>query len=243
MTSLTREKSETDERPPRGGLPVNIIRILTGFIFMPVTLYLITVGGWQLMIALLVIMCIALLEFLHMFHAFQNILQTPLRSIRLLFIGVIYVCVPVILMIGLRNNPPDGLLYFISAVLVTWGTDTFAYLVGRAFGRRLLVPHLSPGKTVEGALGGVIGGFLSGLIPFAIVQQTITPWIIILLVMSPVAAILGDLLESKMKRLSGVKDSGVPGLNPFPGHGGVLDRIDSLLAVMTLFSIGYMLLH
>jgi len=104
--------------------------------------------------------------------------------------------------------------------------DTFAFFVGHALGRRRLAPSISPGKTVEGALGGLVGGIAGAFL----IRQLGLPQLPALdtaLLGAAVAAmgIAGDLLESLLKRWAGVKDSG--GL--FPGHGGMLDRLDSLL--------------
>ncbi len=120
----------------------------------------------------------------------------------------------------------------ISIFAAIWANDTFAYLVGRAIGKHPLSPKYSPKKTVEGFAGGVIGSFLvlaimqtQGLFIEANIFELILPSLLISL-----AATFGDLLESKIKRLAGVKDSG----NIMPGHGGILDRLDSYLFVAPL---------
>ena len=120
---------------------------------------------------------------------------------------------------------------FLLLLSVVWSTDTFAYLVGKRFGRRKLVPKLSPKKTVEGALGGSVAGTLfsavvavkAGLLSFSLSS-------LIILFFFTIISQLGDLLESGLKRLFGVKDSG----NTIPGHGGLLDRLDSAIAVAPL---------
>lgn len=109
------------------------------------------------------------------------------------------------------------------AIVMT--ADTAAYFVGRAVGRRRLAPSISPGKTVEGALGGLLGGGLGALgVRWAGLD---IPWAhaAALGVVAALLGIVGDLLESLLKRWAGVKDSG----RMFPGHGGMLDRLDSLL--------------
>lgn len=114
---------------------------------------------------------------------------------------------------------------------LTWGTDTAAYFVGRAVGRRKLLPAVSPGKTVEGAVGGLAAAVAIGaayvhwvLVPVA--QLTLRPEALVLLALVvSAAAQLGDLAESLIKREAGVKDSS----HLVPGHGGVLDRLDALL--------------
>jgi phosphatidate cytidylyltransferase len=110
---------------------------------------------------------------------------------------------------------PDGLHRALFTVLVVWATDFVAFFGGRYLGRRKLAPRLSPGKTVEGAVAGVAAG-------------TAVAWYgglgVVFGVLVAVAAVVGDLFESWLKRRAGVKDSG----NILPGHGGVLDRFDSL---------------
>jgi len=112
------------------------------------------------------------------------------------------------------------------AALVIWACDTFAYLVGITFGRRKLIPHISPGKTWAGAVGGLLGGAACGLVCALTFLDFITPLSGALLgLMSAVLGQLGDLVESLLKRDAGIKDSA----QIIPGHGGILDRVDSLL--------------
>ncbi|MGQ9572362.1 MAG: phosphatidate cytidylyltransferase [Dehalococcoidia bacterium] len=112
------------------------------------------------------------------------------------------------------------------AVFAIFANDTSAYFVGRALGRTKLVPRISPGKTVEGSLGGVLFGALGLVALNYALDVGIDAWPLIpLAVLVPVAAQLGDLAESLVKRGAGVKDAGVL----VPGHGGVLDRLDSIL--------------
>lgn len=115
------------------------------------------------------------------------------------------------------------------AVFATFANDTSAYFVGRAIGRTKLVPRISPGKTVEGSLGGILFGALGlALLNYALGLRVDVWPLVPLAVLVPVAAQLGDLAESMIKRGAGVKDAGVL----VPGHGGVLDRLDSVLFVV-----------
>jgi phosphatidate cytidylyltransferase len=112
------------------------------------------------------------------------------------------------------------------AVFAVFANDTSAYFVGRAIGRTKLVPRISPGKTVEGSLGGILFGALGLVVLNYALGLRVDAWPLIpLAVLVPVAAQLGDLAESLVKRGAGVKDAGVL----VPGHGGVLDRLDSVL--------------
>jgi phosphatidate cytidylyltransferase len=115
-----------------------------------------------------------------------------------------------------------GLL--LMTILMT--SDTFAYFTGHAFGRRRLAPTISPGKTVEGALGGLVGGVVAalGIRVLGLPDMPLVHAVLLGLVVAA-AGIAGDLFESLLKRWAGVKDSG----RLFPGHGGMLDRLDSLL--------------
>lgn len=135
----------------------------------------------------------------------------------------------------------DSGIFLIMFILIgTWASDSFAYFVGRRFGKTQMAPHISPKKTVEGLLGGaagcvileiLFGGFVGFPLWYALILG------ILIAIMAP----LGDLFESYMKRVCDLKDSG----NILPGHGGMLDRFDSLLfvgpvSVMFLIIAGYL---
>jgi len=134
-----------------------------------------------------------------------------------------------------------GLLWLLTAMALVWVADIGAYFVGKAFGRRRLAPKLSPGKTVEGALGGIVLCCLFATLCALYFPPTATifgafavswGWLPMfsLVISLTVLSIVGDLFESQLKRLSGVKDSS----HLLPGHGGVLDRIDALLPTMPI---------
>lgn len=108
--------------------------------------------------------------------------------------------------------------------LMVWVNDTFAYVVGKSFGRRKLMSLISPKKTIEGFLGGMFFCILAGVALSEYLDQPAWRWMLIALVTS-IAGTLGDLFESKLKRIAGVKDSG----RIMPGHGGILDRLDSVI--------------
>lgn len=121
-------------------------------------------------------------------------------------------------------------------ISIVWSTDTFAYLVGKYFGRTKLIPAVSPKKTVEGSIGGSLVGTVISYV-FAVKLSVLPSGFLTLLLLFLLTLIsqIGDLFESSLKRVFGVKDSG----NVIPGHGGVLDRIDSTLAVApVLFILG-----
>ena len=120
----------------------------------------------------------------------------------------------------------EGLSWIIFLLGVTFATDTAAYLVGRAIGSHKLAPNVSPNKTWEGALGGFLGAVVCGICLSALLD--LGAHLSVIAVGAAVLGItgqLGDLYESRLKRMAGVKDSG----RLFPGHGGILDRMDSLM--------------
>ena len=139
--------------------------------------------------------------------------------------GVLYIPLLLVLLIPIRQEPRGFWLIF-TLVFVVFAGDTLALYVGTFFGRHKLCPTISPKKTVEGALGGLGGSLLAGLIMKLSIFQEIG-WGSAALFCLAVGAAgqVGDLFESQMKRVSDIKDSGAI----LPGHGGMLDRIDALL--------------
>ena len=133
----------------------------------------------------------------------------------------------------LQAHDPKLVLYLIFLVAAT---DTGAYFVGKAIGENKLAPHLSPGKTREGAKGGLAAALLWAVLGAAYFGFHGSAWMYFLLLSILVAAIsvAGDLFESLIKREGGYKDSGTL----LPGHGGILDRIDGLLAALPVFVLG-----
>lgn len=127
------------------------------------------------------------------------------------------------------SGTANGMGWFLLALFVTWMSDTCAYLVGRSVGRTKLIPHVSPNKTVEGAVGGLVAAGITAVlcaILFGLHIHLLTA--ILLGIFLGAVGMLGDLSESMLKRRAGVKDSG----DLIPGHGGMLDRIDALIFVL-----------
>jgi phosphatidate cytidylyltransferase len=125
-----------------------------------------------------------------------------------------------------------GAWWVLAVLFGVWGFDTGAFFAGRFFGRHKLAPNISPGKTWEGVIGGMVLSITAALL--FTVKPLAVPWYLAILlgILVGVAAVLGDLAESLIKRQTHVKDSG----HIMPGHGGMLDRIDSLLfAVIVVY--------
>lgn len=160
--------------------------------------------------------------------------DSPILDTAVTLLGIIYVGGLFLYLILIYNFSSGGVnigkrLIWLP-ILATWITDTLAYFTGLNFGRHKLAPNISPNKTIEGAVGGLVGSILlvavAGLwLPLSFLDLKNR---IILGTLVGIAAQLGDLVESAFKRDAQIKDSG----NLIPGHGGVLDRFDSLLFVL-----------
>jgi CDP-diglyceride synthetase len=152
-----------------------------------------------------------------------------------------YAFAPVAMRFGSHSfSVPSGGLLLLLPVLITWASDIGAFAVGRAMGRHKLIPSVSPGKTVEGAIGGLLA---SMLVAWVYTRFLLSPtahlgfsrWgVLVFGALVSIAAQIGDLAESLLKREAGVKDSS----KIIPGHGGILDRFDSLLFVMPIAYVG-----
>ena len=157
------------------------------------------------------------------------------RSARL-SLGIFYVFVPVMALIFLRQQQPGGLLLAFWTLSLVWATDIGAYFAGRSIGGPKLAPRISPSKTWAGLGGGVLAALILGFVLHRFaglpIQLAAASGLL------AVAAQLGDLLESAMKRRAGVKDSGTL----LPGHGGVMDRLDGVVAAAPLAAALYLLL-
>ncbi len=154
-------------------------------------------------------------------------LEAAVRRLGLQILGVLYVGFFMPHVTLMRELPSgQGWRWVLFTVAAVFGSDSGGYFAGRAYGRRKLMPAVSPKKTVEGAAGAVLGAVLAGLLMHVLVQRagTVSETIGLAVVISALAQ-FGDLCESALKRAFGAKDSGWI----IPGHGGILDRLDSLL--------------
>ncbi|MEM1380291.1 MAG: CDP-archaeol synthase [Pseudomonadota bacterium] len=154
-------------------------------------------------------------------------------------VGALYIIVPAVAALWLRRDAPEGgfltLLLFISV----WAADSAAYLSGKSFGGPKLVPRISPNKTWAGAIGGVLGaGLAAGALALLVKPHEAGGSLLLGFVLGA-AAVVGDIIESSIKRRYGVKDSG----GAFPGHGGVLDRLDGFLFAVFALAVIVLLLQ
>ena len=151
-------------------------------------------------------------------------------------LGLLVLTIAAVSVASIRERSDGGWL-FMSLLLLVWTADSAAYFAGRAWGKHKLAPVLSPKKTWEGALGGALGttllGLGLGLWVFNLSGQHLAGYLLLCLCVV-VISIIGDLFESLLKRRAAIKDSGVL----LPGHGGVLDRVDSLLAASPFYAFG-----
>lgn len=158
-----------------------------------------------------------------------------------------YIVLPFIFIIkisfGVKDYNPK---IIIGLFILIWTNDTFAYIVGKSIGKRKLFERISPKKTIEGFLGGMLFAAFAGFLISKLYirpnpdfsHKSILIWTIIALIVS-IFGTIGDLIESKFKRIAGVKDSGAI----MPGHGGVLDRLDSVIFVAPFIFLFYQILY
>ncbi len=148
--------------------------------------------------------------------------------------GFAYAAVSGFALAFLRGDSAAGLTAILFLFAVVWITDIGAYFTGRSFGGPKLAPSISPGKTWSGAIGGTIGGVAGGMI-VANIAGVASHGLFVVAVLLSIVSQIGDLFESSVKRQAGVKDSS----NLIPGHGGVMDRVDGLVAAaIALYCIG-----
>ncbi|WP_010134097.1 phosphatidate cytidylyltransferase [Ochrovirga pacifica] len=159
---------------------------------------------------------------------FSKDIKKPFKYLGKIFITYIYAILPFTIITAIpyinETHSYDGQI-ILGCLILIWSTDTFAYLTGKAFGKRKLFKRISPKKTIEGSIGGVVMTLLIAyILSLNFTQHNLWAWLGLSLVVSVMGSI-GDLIESMFKRAVKIKDSG----NIIPGHGGILDRFDSLI--------------
>lgn len=191
-----------------------------------------SIGGAEWMLAILVLWLLIGLGRLALTYPSTSLSEASFNLLAVLYSVVL------LSHLYLLRQLPNGMEWTFLTIFLVWSTDTGAYLIGRQFGSHLLAPKVSPKKTEEGALGGLLFSIAVALVFWRIVGGA--PWItyIIFGVIIGISAQIGDLFESALKRSAGVKDSG----KLIPGHGGILDRFDSLIFALPLVYYGVLLL-
>ncbi|OOB79685.1 MAG: hypothetical protein BEN18_03100 [Epulopiscium sp. Nuni2H_MBin001] len=186
-------------------------------------------ANFQLYLAIIIVVMLSINVFYYPVYKISDIAIT--------LFGILYVGLLLGLIIPIRELD-NGLFWVVLVFICAWGSDTCAYFAGKFFGKRKLAPELSPKKTVVGAVGGIVG---AGILSFLFAQGVMyywsmdfsINWLIIITLVGCIGAMLsqiGDLAASSIKRSMDVKDFG----SLFPGHGGVLDRFDSVILVTPL---------
>ncbi|MCE4563616.1 phosphatidate cytidylyltransferase [Maribellus sp. CM-23] len=190
----------------------------------------------------LLLICIPIILLMFIIELFRRNHNTLERS-GLTVLGFIYIAIPFALMNFIVNSSLNGQtnVYYpwimAGVFLILWTNDSFAYLIGTRFGKHKMCTRISPAKSWEGLIGGAVFAIVMGIVNAVLFQAVdMLSWIVIA-VLTVGFGTLGDLFESKIKREIGTKDSG----NILPGHGGFLDRLDSLLFAIPVVFIWLML--
>ncbi len=146
------------------------------------------------------------------------------------------VIIPAWLAINLIRNAENGILILLFLFILIWSADSFAYFAGKKWGKHKLIPAVSPGKSWEGLIGAIIGAGFVILLTLVVTKVEFATWPLAFLIgwVTVLFSIVGDLVESMCKRNVGLKDSS----QILPGHGGLLDRLDSLMAAAPVFALG-----
>lgn len=202
----------------------------------PAVLFLFLIIGASGFYSIPIFFGVVLFSFIFLLYLILAVKQSEMNDLIYTVFGVLYFGIGFGSLVMLRGMhqlslpeeiPIDqGIFFILFALIGTWASDSFAYLVGKKWGKRKMAPHISPNKTMEGLAGGVIGCILLDTAFASVLQLEIFRAFVFSVVIA-VMAPMGDLFESYIKRACGVKDSG----NILPGHGGMMDRFDSLLFV------------
>lgn len=168
----------------------------------------------------------------------NNILH---KSIITAAVGVVLLSATFVSMVLIRSNPVYGSELVLYIILMIWFADSGAYFAGRSLGKNKLIPNVSPGKTWEGVAGAFVATtlFAFAAIELLNIPSSQTLIFIVITLVTLIYSIVGDLSESMFKRMANIKDSG----NIIPGHGGMLDRIDSLMSGFPVFFAGLWLME
>lgn len=197
-------------------------------------------AGWQClsMPGVLIVTCMVLSVFwgCQIYYLKRHGLSESFSGPWNIFLGTLILSGAWGALVFAHQQPETGAWLTLGILMIVWSADSFAYFTGKFIGQRKLAPEISPGKTIEGVLGGVSGACIVALV-FAhfVFQFSWSEWRLWLWLLAAFCAslisVVGDLYQSRLKRVAGVKDSG----SLLPGHGGILDRIDGLTAAAPVF--------
>ncbi|MGB0133987.1 phosphatidate cytidylyltransferase [Dokdonella sp.] len=177
-----------------------------------------------------------LLSVLWMRHFSFGASPTPRNRVVKLVAGILALIPAWVALVELHGQANLGPAWTLLALVLVWSADSFAYFVGSRYGRTKLAPRISPGKTREGVWGAMVGTAMVAFVGGWWLDERGIPLILLILLalLCVIYSVIGDLFESLMKRQANVKDSGAL----FPGHGGLLDRLDGVFAAIPLFAAG-----
>lgn len=197
-------------------------RIVSSLILIPLAIYAIFFSQ-NLFIALAIAITIL------MTMEWQEIIRPAEDYKKWQIIGVFYILIPVysVIKIRLLDGEQNGEQILLWMFAIIWSTDIMAFFIGKSFGGPKIAPHISPNKTWSGAVGGLITSAIIGVISASVLFKGSIVFFIAISVILSIIEQVSDLIESKIKRTFGVKDSG----SIIPGHGGVLDRLDGMILV------------
>jgi phosphatidate cytidylyltransferase len=176
---------------------------------------------------------------IHLFSYRRRELPAGVHTLSALLAGIPVLVGTYFALVLLRQNPAYGPAYIMMLMFLVWGADTAAYFAGRRFGKNKLLLSVSPGKSWEGVWGALIASLILGVLGAVYFEKVDNhlPAFMLVSLLTVIFSIIGDLNESYFKRRAGVKDSGTI----LPGHGGILDRIDSLTSAAPVFYYGLVL--
>ncbi len=207
------------------------------FIYPVLTFFLLIGSMWFYIPGVIIASVIWWLVALLLVVSYPKLNQTWSKSIFIRGLMGFMVLIPCWLAINsIRNFSDDGIYILLFLFVLVWGADSGAYFAGKCWGKTLLLPNVSPGKSWQGVWGALITTLIITLIALFRIQASykIGLFACAVTLMTVLFSIVGDLFESMLKRNAGIKDSG----RLLPGHGGILDRIDSLTAAAPLFLFG-----
>ncbi len=217
-----------------GGISIGLSLYLSVYLFTSQI-----ISSWEHTLLNTVVTILIPLTFLLFIYELFKGAEKPFVNLGYLILGIIYIAVPFSLLhyisfLDEMNYAPNIVM---GLLLLTWANDVCAYFVGSKFGKTKLFERISPKKTWEGSLGGVIGTILvGGLLSYLFTDLSLVNWMALGAVVS-IFGSLGDLVESMLKRSLKIKDSGTL----LPGHGGFLDRFDAFIFLIP-FAVAYLLI-